>query len=108
MPCLSAESRVCVPLPPAAADGPLALAASKASVGHAEAGAGLVGFAAAVISVEQRALPRLLHLRWGRGPEKGCLGHVWLSWELVAAGYHLLPTHALVLCAPLVFVTAAA
>ena len=69
---------MCVPLP-AAADGPLALAASKASVGHAEAGAGLVGFAAAVLSVEERALPRLLHLRWGRGPENGCLGHVWLS-----------------------------
>lgn len=48
---------------PAATDGPLALAASKASVGHAEAGAGLVGLAAAVLSTEARALPRLLHLR---------------------------------------------
>lgn len=48
----------------AAADGPLALAASKASVGHAEAGAGLVGFALALLAVEARSLPRLLHLRW--------------------------------------------
>ena len=50
-------------LPFAASDGPLALAASKASVGHAEAGAGLVGCALAVLSAEGRALPRLLHLR---------------------------------------------
>lgn len=47
----------------AAADGPLAFAASKAAAGHAEAGAGLVGLAAAVLAVEERALPRLLHLR---------------------------------------------
>lgn len=44
-------------------DGPLALAASKASVGHAEAAAGLVGFAAVLVAAEERALPRMLHLR---------------------------------------------
>ena len=60
------------PVLPAAADGPLALAASKASVGHAEAGAGLVGFAAVVLSVEERALPRMLHLRWGLGTATAC------------------------------------
>ena len=47
---------------PAASDGPLAFASSKASVGHAEAGAGLVGLAAAVAVAECRALPHLLHL----------------------------------------------
>ncbi|KAL4457259.1 hypothetical protein ABPG75_012124 [Micractinium tetrahymenae] len=45
-----------------ASDGPLALAASKAAAGHAEAGAGLLGMAAALLAVEERALPRLLHL----------------------------------------------
>jgi 3-oxoacyl-(acyl-carrier-protein) synthase len=45
-----------------ATDGPLSLAASKAAVGHAEAAAGLVGFASAVLCTEGRALPQMLHL----------------------------------------------
>ena len=59
--CASSTGRLPLPLS-AAADGPLALAASKAAVGHAEAGAGLVGFAAAVLCAEGRALPQMLHL----------------------------------------------
>lgn len=56
----------------AATDGPLALAASKAAAGHSEAAAGLLGLAAAVLAVEERALPRLLHLRWGLAGGLAC------------------------------------
>lgn len=46
-----------------AADGPLALSASKAAMGHAEPAAGAVGLASAIFSLETRAVPAMLHLR---------------------------------------------
>lgn len=42
---------------------PLSLAAHKASVGHAEPAAGLVGLACALLAMESQIVPQLLHLR---------------------------------------------
>eukprot|EP00887_Chlorella_sp_A99_P003362 scaffold26.g3362.t1 len=44
-------------------DGPLCLAASKASAGHAEPAAGAVGLSAAVVAVDTRQAAAMMHLR---------------------------------------------
>jgi hypothetical protein len=45
------------------ADGPLALSAAKAAMGHAEPAAGAVGLASAILSLESGAAPMMMHLR---------------------------------------------
>ena len=45
------------------ADTPLLLAAHKSSAGHAEAAAGLVGLACAMLALESACVPSILHLR---------------------------------------------
>ena len=44
-------------------DAPLLLAAHKASAGHAEAAAGMVGLACATLALENASTPSILHLR---------------------------------------------
>lgn len=44
-------------------DTPLSLGAHKSSAGHAEPAAGVVGLACALLSMENAALPKLIHLR---------------------------------------------
>lgn len=44
-------------------DAPLLLAAHKASAGHAEAAAGMVGLACAMLALEHASTPPILHLR---------------------------------------------
>lgn len=43
-------------------DSPLLLAAHKASAGHAEAAAGMVGLACAMLALESASVPYILHL----------------------------------------------
>jgi 3-oxoacyl-(acyl-carrier-protein) synthase len=47
----------------AARSAPLVLSAAKSAAGHAEAAAGMVGFAAAALAVEGMQHPGILHLR---------------------------------------------
>jgi acyl transferase domain-containing protein len=47
----------------AAGDRPLVLAAHKSAAGHAEAAAGLVGLACAILALEAAAVLPILHLR---------------------------------------------
>lgn len=61
---------------------PLQLSAAKAAAGHAEAAAGVVGFAAAALVVEGLCHPSVLHLRFeGRpcehrhGRDRPCFEH---------------------------------
>lgn len=42
---------------------PLVMSAAKAAAGHAEAAAGMVGFAAAAMAVENLCHPPVLHLK---------------------------------------------
>ena len=42
---------------------PLSLSAHKASAGHAEPAAGIVGLACAMMALEKASLPKLMHLR---------------------------------------------